>query len=135
MTMEKHMATFYALGMSDETARRLGARLREMRQAQGLTQEELCDRAGMSQPYLSNLERGMGWRSVSKLMDKLQSGGLDVSRLFGAEEPLGELASRVSQLLGTASDLSLRAFLVILEEEARLHHEQLPATNNGGQAG
>ena len=46
-----------------------GRILREMRIAKGLTQEELAFRAGMSVPYLSDIERGKSAPSLSMLAD------------------------------------------------------------------
>ncbi len=46
-----------------------GRILRERRTGQGLTQEELAFRAGMSVPYLSDIERGKSAPSLSMLVD------------------------------------------------------------------
>ncbi|MCR6632926.1 MAG: helix-turn-helix domain-containing protein [Magnetospirillum sp.] len=46
-----------------------GRILRETRTAKGLTQEELAFRAGMSVPYLSDIERGKSAPSLSMLAD------------------------------------------------------------------
>ena len=40
--------------------KRTGKALREAREAAGLSQEQLATAAGVSQPYLSNVERGNG---------------------------------------------------------------------------
>jgi transcriptional regulator with XRE-family HTH domain len=53
-----------------------GRVLREKRNAKGFTQEELAFRAGMSGPYLSDLERGRNNPSLSMLVDLAQA--LDV---------------------------------------------------------
>jgi len=46
-----------------------GRVLRDLRSGRGLTQEELAYRAGMSVPYLSELERGKNNPSLSMLVD------------------------------------------------------------------
>ncbi len=46
-----------------------GRILRDMRTAKGLTQEELAFRAGMSVPYLSDIERGRSSPSLAMLFD------------------------------------------------------------------
>lgn len=46
-----------------------GRVLREARSAKGLTQEELAFRAGMSVPYLSDIERGRSSPSLTMLVD------------------------------------------------------------------
>lgn len=42
-----------------EWLQRVGARLRELRVARDLSQEELADRVGVGTPYISDLERGV----------------------------------------------------------------------------
>ncbi|MBY3754401.1 helix-turn-helix domain-containing protein [Azospirillum formosense] len=50
-------------------ASQFGAILRNLRTAQGLFQEELTFRAGMSVPYLSDLERGRSNPSLAMVVD------------------------------------------------------------------
>jgi transcriptional regulator with XRE-family HTH domain len=42
-----------------DVGRRIGARVREMRTAQGLSQEELAHRAGLDRTYISQVERAV----------------------------------------------------------------------------
>ena len=44
---------------SDELKRRLGRRVQGLREAKGLTQEQLADRIGRSVDTVSNIERGV----------------------------------------------------------------------------
>ncbi|MBP2314218.1 helix-turn-helix domain-containing protein [Azospirillum soli] len=53
----------------DSIANQFGAILRDLRTAQGLSQEELAFRAGMSVPYLSDLERGRSNPSLAMVVD------------------------------------------------------------------
>lgn len=46
-----------------------GSLLREARMVKGLTQEELAFRAGMSVPYLSEIERGRSSPSLTMMVD------------------------------------------------------------------
>jgi DNA-binding XRE family transcriptional regulator len=46
------------VGMSDERMSSFGIQLRSLRQATGLTQEELANRAGLTAKGISALERG-----------------------------------------------------------------------------
>ena len=42
-----------------DVRRKLGARVQRLRQAQGLSQEELADRADLHRTYVSGVERGI----------------------------------------------------------------------------
>ena len=53
----------------DDIATQFGAILRDLRAAKGLSQEELAFRAGMSVPYLSDLERGRSTPSLAMVVD------------------------------------------------------------------
>jgi len=63
-----------------ETIRkRFGERVRRLRKAKGLSQEELAFRAGVHRTYLGGIERGE--RNLpGDLESKFNSGGLSVSR-------------------------------------------------------
>ncbi|MDP3495567.1 MAG: helix-turn-helix transcriptional regulator [Hyphomonadaceae bacterium] len=50
-------------------AKRVGANLRRVREAQGISQEDLADRAGLHRTYVSGVERGVRNPTV-KVLDK-----------------------------------------------------------------
>ncbi len=61
---------------------RFGQRLREFRQARGLSQEELAFRAGVHRTYVSSAERGqrnVGLVNVERLAQALD---IDIGELF-----------------------------------------------------
>jgi transcriptional regulator with XRE-family HTH domain len=60
----------------DEAASCLGARVRELRHERGLTLKALGRRAGLSHPFLSQLERGLARPSVGSV--ERIAGALDV---------------------------------------------------------
>lgn len=75
----------------------LGERVRAHRKARKLTQQQLADRAGLSRPTLSNLERGHdvsldSFLSVLRALDLL--GALDAAVLAPAPSPIEALAER-----------------------------------------
>ncbi len=62
---------------------RFGRRLREVRQARGLSQEELAFKAGLHRTYVSSAERGqrnVGLVNVERLAQALD---IDIRDLFG----------------------------------------------------
>lgn len=59
-----------------------GQRLRELRQKQGLSQEELGFRAGLHRTYVGGIERGernVTLKNIQRLADAL---GVDIRALF-----------------------------------------------------
>jgi transcriptional regulator with XRE-family HTH domain len=47
--------------------RRVGANVRQIREGQGISQEELADRAGIHRTYISGVERGIRNPTVTVL--------------------------------------------------------------------
>lgn len=56
-----------------DVRRKLGARVQRLRQAQGLSQEELADRADLHRTYVSGVERGVRNPTVT-VLEKLARG-------------------------------------------------------------
>jgi transcriptional regulator with XRE-family HTH domain len=65
---------------SDEA--RLGARLRSLREGRGLSMKALADAAGVSESFLSQVERGAANPSVASLRRIAQGLGTSVGSLF-----------------------------------------------------
>lgn len=64
----------------------IGRKLRELRVAKNLTQEELADRAELSKGFISQLERDLTSPSIATLVDILQCLGTTIHDFF-SEEP------------------------------------------------
>lgn len=73
-------------GAAEDVRVAFGLAVRSLRRAQGLTQEQLAERAGVHPRYLADCERGV--RNVSIVnIDKLARAlGLDLARLMTAVE-------------------------------------------------
>lgn len=65
----------------DDVAAQFGAILRDLRTGSGLSQEELAFRAGMSVPYLSDLERGRSNPSLAMVVDLARALGVHPVKL------------------------------------------------------
>lgn len=63
----------------------IGNRIRELRNTQGLTQEELADRAELTKGFISQLERDMTSPSIATLEDILQCLGTTLGDFFSEE--------------------------------------------------
>jgi len=60
----------------------IGRNIHECRKALHLTQEELAERAGICQQFLSRLERGKGVPSVETIMSLCDAMNVDSNRLL-----------------------------------------------------
>ena len=66
----------------------IGAKIKDLRVAKGLTQEELADRSELSKGFISQLERDITSPSISTLEDILQCLGTTISAFFEEEAKL-----------------------------------------------
>lgn len=64
----------------------IGYKLKALRVAKGLTQEELADRSELSKGFISQLERDLTSPSISTLVDILQCLGTNLKDFFNDEE-------------------------------------------------
>lgn len=69
---------------------KLGERLRTMRKAHQLTLKALSERAALSVPYLSGVERGVVNPSIETLQKIAQAYGIKVAELLTGVEEAGE---------------------------------------------
>lgn len=65
-----------------DVASDVGSRLREARQARRLTLRKVAERAGITEGYLSQIERGRSQASVATLRSVAESLGLHIGDLF-----------------------------------------------------
>ena len=64
----------------------IGQKIKELRVAKGLTQEELADRAELSKGFISQLERDLTSPSIATLVDILQCLGTNLNEFFSDDE-------------------------------------------------
>lgn len=64
----------------------IGQKLKELRIAKNLTQEELADRSELSKGFISQLERDLTSPSIATLVDILQCLGTNLSEFFSEDE-------------------------------------------------
>ena len=75
----------------------IGPKLRELRIAKNLTQEELADRAELSKGFISQLERDLTSPSIATLVDILQCLGTTINEFF-SEDPEEQVAVSYTHL-------------------------------------
>jgi DNA-binding Xre family transcriptional regulator len=73
---------------ADDSARRIGARIRELRQARGLSGKALAERAGLSPRRVSRIERGRHGVALSAVQTLLAAMGCTLRDVVA--EPAGE---------------------------------------------
>jgi transcriptional regulator with XRE-family HTH domain len=70
-----------------DSAIRLGTRVRALRRERGMTLKGLGRRAGLSHPFLSQLERGLARPSVGSVERIADALGISVGELWAPERP------------------------------------------------
>lgn len=73
---------------------RVGARLRQLRQARKLTQEDLAERAGLSYKFIGEVERGRGNPTLTTLASLSEALGVGLVDLLGLEADRPRLSPR-----------------------------------------
>lgn len=97
--------------------RRLGARIQALRHDRELTQEELAQRCGISQKYLSELERGEkapSWETLVAVAHK----GLQIrlaALMFGVDEEVGTELRQLDDVLAGRSETARYEVLKAVE--------------------
>ena len=72
--------------MSQKELEQFGRRVRDLRQQQGLSQEELAYRAGIDRSYLGGVERGERNVALQNILRIASGLGVDPSVLFSVFE-------------------------------------------------
>ncbi len=72
----------------------VGARLKQLRQAQRLTQEQLAERAGLSHKIIGQVERGRGNPTLTTLGALSDALGVSLADLLGLQTDRPHLSSR-----------------------------------------
>lgn len=107
----------------------IGAKLKELRIAKGLTQEELADRSELSKGFISQLERDLNSPSIATLVDILQCLGTDLQEFFAesTEEQIvfhdsdyfekldGELKNKIEWIIPNAQKRIMEPIRLTLE--------------------
>lgn len=81
----------------------IGNRIRELRLAKGLKVIELAQKAHISQPYLSDIEKGRTTPSIDKLTSICEALNISLGEFFG--QPT-DLPPDLLQLIETAKKLT-----------------------------
>jgi transcriptional regulator with XRE-family HTH domain len=103
--------------MALDVARRLGARLHDLRTSAGLTQEGLAVRAGITWHFVSAIERGTKTPTLDTLTGIASALDLTLSELFlDVDRPLPKELARLSTALAARDAATQRAILRVVGE-------------------
>lgn len=72
----------------------LGTRLKQLRRARRLTQEQLAERAGLSYKFVGEVERGRGNPTLTTMAALSEALGVELIDLLGVELDRPRLSSR-----------------------------------------
>ena len=94
----------------------IGARVKEIRNKKGLTQEQLSERMEINPKYLSSIERGNENPTLNTLIKLSESLEVDLNQIFSfiqIEDP-GERKSMITTLLDQADNEQLKLAFKVL---------------------
>ena len=113
---------------SDSINKKIGMRIRDLRNRNGLTQQELADRTELTKGFISLLERGQVSASIVTLMDLIECLGTTPSDFFeeaaeeqvvfqkdGFFEKIDENGTSVQWIVPTAQKNRMEPILVSLK--------------------
>jgi transcriptional regulator with XRE-family HTH domain len=80
--------------------RAFGNRIRELRAATGMTQEDLAERCGLFRTYMSRIETGKANPTLTMIHALAGSLSVEVTALFGAPPELDKRAKPASARTG-----------------------------------
>lgn len=101
-----------------EIKKMLGSRVRALRTARGMTQEELGEKASINYKYLGSIERGERNPSLENLARIAEGLGVKLRDLFVLEHEvptLRKLRAHVAEALATADEKKLRQAARLLD--------------------
>ena len=99
-----------------------GMRMKELRAARNLSQEQLAEKSGISPKYMSRIEMGLHFPSfdiITKLANALQVEVKDFFEFAHEAKNTKELKEMISSLLKEADDERLRLAVKVLRALVR----------------
>ncbi len=107
--------------MVKELSRQLGLRVRQLRDDQGMTQEDLAAKAGITWHFVSSIERGIKTGTLETLAAIATALDVTLSELFlDVDRPLPRELKRITTALAGRSPEAQRAVLRIVEDALHL---------------
>ena len=86
LNLQKRSGALRRAGQGVKIAMVLGEKIKDLRLACNLTQEELADRCELSKGYISQIENDLTSPSIATLVDLLAALGTNLKEFFASEE-------------------------------------------------
>ena len=97
----------------------MGKQIKTLRQARGMSQEELSEKVSINSKYLSAIERGKANPTLAVLIRLADSLKVGVPDLFNYELEPKELAQLVAGLIAEGDEIKLRLAAKVLNAICR----------------
>lgn len=115
----------------------IGKKIRDLRNQNGLTQQELADRAELTKGFISQLERGQVSPSIVTLLDLIECLGSTASEFFreaeeehivfseeGYFEKIDNAGNSIQWIVPTAQKYQMEPLLVVLQPHQSLEEDK-----------
>ena len=121
---------------SENINRKIGRRIRDLRNRNGLTQQELADRTELTKGFISQLERGQVSASIVTLMDLIECLGTTPADFFRTDEEkvvysseeyfekIDDAGNSIEWVIPTAQKYRMEPLLVVLQPHASLEEDK-----------
>lgn len=116
---------------------RIGKKIKDLRNRNGLTQQELADRAELTKGFISQLERGQVSPSIVTLLDLIECLGSTASEFFkedeeeqvvfreeGFFEKVDESGNSIQWVVPSALKYQMEPLLVVVQPHQRLEEDR-----------
>jgi transcriptional regulator with XRE-family HTH domain len=116
-----------------EDSLRIGEKLRRLRMENGLTQEELANRAYLTKGFISQLERDLTSPSIATLRSILDVLGLDLADFFRDMPQEKVVRRKNTRVLSSVSTEDCQIYFLLPEAMGRLMDPVLVNLRQGGR--
>ncbi len=121
----------------DQVNERLGRKIKDLRNRNGLTQQELADRTELTKGFISQIERGQVSPSVVTLLDLIECLGTTPSEFFddhgdqqivyskeGFFEKIDDAGNSIQWIVPTAQGNQMEPLLVVVQPHETLEPDK-----------
>lgn len=113
-------AAVTVVGMSDDLKRKFGNRVKKLREAQAITQEQLAERIGRSVETIGSIERGVNGTRIETAQQLADALDVRLPELFHLDEILTSLPDAREKAMDTLTALLAEADAGTIEQIAAL---------------